>query len=94
MLCFKWWDSYKIGNSFQLRLCVVNQSCLTLCSLRLLYVTVSLGSSVHADSPGKNTGVVCRALLQVIFPTQGLNPGLPHYRHILYQLNHQGSQEY
>jgi len=24
-----------------------------------------------------------------IFPTQGLNPGLPHYRWILYQLSHQ-----
>ena len=28
------------------------------------------GSSVHGDSPGKNTGVVCHALLQGIFPTQ------------------------
>ena len=26
------------------------------------------------DSPGKNTGVVCHALLQGIFPTQGSNP--------------------
>ena len=32
------------------------------------------GSSVHGDSPGKNTGVGCHALLQGIFPTQGLNP--------------------
>ena len=31
------------------------------------------GSSVHDDSPGKNTGVGCHALLQGIFPTQGLN---------------------
>ena len=30
------------------------------------------------DSPGKNTGVGCHFLLQGIFPTQGLNPGLPH----------------
>ena len=28
---------------------------------------------------------------QEIFPTQGLNLGLPHYRQILYQLSHQGS---
>ena len=28
------------------------------------------------DSPGKNTGVGCHALLQGIFPTQGLNPRL------------------
>ena len=35
------------------------------------------GSSVHGDSPGKNTGVGCHFLLQGIFPTQGSNPGLP-----------------
>ena len=28
------------------------------------------------DSPGKNTGLDCHALLQWILPTQGLNPGL------------------
>ena len=33
------------------------------------------GSSVHEDSPGKNTGIGCHALLQGIFLTQGLNPG-------------------
>ena len=43
------------------------------------------------DSPGKNTGVGCHALLQEIFSTQALNPGLPHCRRILYQLNYQGS---
>ena len=31
------------------------------------------------------------SLLQGIFPTQGLNPGLPHCRKILYRLSHQGS---
>ena len=36
------------------------------------------GSSVRGDSPGKNTGVGCHALLQGIFLTQGSNPGLPH----------------
>ena len=34
------------------------------------------GSSVHGDSPGKNTGVCCHALLQGIVPTQGSNPSL------------------
>ena len=34
---------------------------------------------------------VAFSLLQGIFPTQGLNPGLPHCRWILYQLSHQGS---
>ena len=43
------------------------------------------------NSPGWNTGVGSLSLLQEIFPTQGLNPGLPHYRWILYQLSHKGS---
>ena len=42
------------------------------------------GSSVHGDSPGKNTGVGCHVLLQGIFPAQGWNPGLPDCRQILY----------
>ena len=54
---------------------LVTQSCQTLCDP----VDCSLpGSSVHGDSPGKNTGVKkkkntgvgCHALLQRIFPTQ------------------------
>ena len=49
------------------------------------------GSSVHGDSPGKNTGVGCHALLQGIFQTQGSNPGFPHGRQILYCLSRQGS---
>ena len=31
------------------------------------------------NSPGQNTGVCSLSLLQGIFPTQGLNPGLPHF---------------
>ena len=49
------------------------------------------GSSVHGDSPGKNIGVVCHALLQGILPVQGSNPGLPYCRQILYHLSHLGS---
>ena len=69
-------------------LCLVTQLCPTLwdptdCSLP--------GSSVHGDSPGKNTGVGYHALLQGIFPTQGSNLGPPHHRQILYHLSHQGS---
>ena len=41
--------------------------------------------------PGQNTGVGSLSFLQGIFPTQGLNPGLPHCRQILYQLSHKGS---
>ena len=43
-------------------------------------------------TPGQNTGVGCHSLLQGIFPTKGLNPGVPHCRQILYQLSHQGSK--
>ena len=43
------------------------------------------------SSLGQNTGVVSLSLLQGIFPTQRSNPGLPHCRRILYQLNHNGS---
>ena len=43
------------------------------------------------NSPGQNTGVSSLFLLQVIFPTQELNPGLMHCRWILYQLSYQGS---
>ena len=49
------------------------QSCPTLCDT----VDCSLpGSSVHEESPNKNTGVGCHELLQGIFPTQGWNPSL------------------
>ena len=48
------------------------------------------GSSVHgtlqARIPDK---MACHALLQRIFPAQGLNLSLPHCRQILYCLSHQ-----
>ena len=69
-------------------LCLITQSCLT------LYDPMDCsppGSSVHGDSPGKNTGVGCHALLQGILPNQGSKPGLPHCRQILYCLSHQGN---
>ena len=49
------------------------------------------GSSVHGDSPGKDTGVGCHALLQGIFPTQESKRGLLHSRLTLYHLSYQGS---
>ena len=51
----------------------------------------SPSSSVHRDSPDRNIGVGCHALLQVMFPTQGSNPGLLPSMWILYQLSHHGS---
>ena len=45
--------------------------------------------SLPPEPPGKpkNPGVGSLSLLQGIFPTQGLNLGLPHCRQILYQLS-------
>ena len=69
-------------------LCLVDQLCPTLCDP----MDCSLpGSSIHGDSPDKNIGVGCHALFQGIFPTWGLNLGLPHCRRIPYHLSHQGS---
>ena len=44
-----------------------------------------------SSSPGKNTGVGSQPLLQGIFLTQWLNPGLLHCKQILYHLSHQES---
>ena len=54
-----------------------------------LFVTQRLYSPWN--SPSQYTGVGSFSLLQGIFPTQGLNPGLLHCRRVLYQLSHQGS---
>ena len=43
------------------------------------------------NSLGHNTGVGSLSFLQGIFPTQRLNPGLPHCRWILYQLSPKGN---
>ena len=72
-------------------MCLVAQSCPISCDS----VDCSLpGSSVHGDSPGKNTVVGCHVFLQGIFPTQRSNPGLLHCRQIRYCLRHQGSPYY
>ena len=86
-VCETDWIQLKVSNPSGV-LCLVTQLCLT------LYDSTNCsppGSSVHGSSLGKNTGVACHALLQGIFPTQGLNPGLPNCRQILYHLSHQGS---
>ena len=79
---------YSVLVSTFINLVLVTQSCSILCNP----IDCSLpGSSVHGDSPGKNTGVGCHFLLQGIFPTQGLNLGLLHCKQILYHLSHQES---
>ena len=60
---------------------LVAQSRQTLCDPMVCSLP---GSSVHADSPGKNTGVVA------VPSSSESSPGLPHARRILYCLSHQG----
>ena len=69
-------------------LCLVTQSCLTLCDHMNCNSPVS---SVHGDSPGENTGVDCHALLHGNLLNQGIKPRSPHCWQILYHLSHQGS---
>ena len=57
----------------------VVESCLTLCD--------PMDYTVHGM-------LQAFSLLQGIFPTQGLIPGLPHCRRMLYQPSHREAQEY
>ena len=65
----------------------------SLCDVKVAQLCLTLCNPMEWpwDSPGQNTWVGSLSLLQGIFPTQGLNPGLPHCRQILYQLSHKGS---
>ena len=87
---YVFWQSLRFLLSWQLiwiylfGFVLIIQSCPILCDP----MDCSLpGSSVHKDSPGKNTGVGCHALLQGIFPAQGSNPCLLHCGQILYHLS-------
>ena len=74
--------------------CMYHQRCVLCCAVSDSFDPMDCsppGSSVQGDSPGKNTGVGCHALLQGFFPTQGSNPSLLHCRQIFSHLNHQGS---
>jgi len=62
------WNVKKAEYQRILCMCLVVQSCTILCD------PMDCSPPVHGDSPGKNTGVGCHALLQGIFPTQGSNP--------------------
>ena len=66
----------------------VTQLCPTLCNPMDCSLS---GSSVHGFFQARVPGVDCHFLLQGIFPTQELNPGVPHCGQTLYHLSHQGS---
>ena len=67
-----WWQPTLV--IFHVVLCWVAQSCLTLFDPM---DGSPPGSSVHGDSPGKNTGVGCHALLQGNLPNPGTEPRSP-----------------
>ena len=74
------------GIVFSLLCVLVAQLCLTLCD------PVGCGpQGFSVLGILQNTGVSSHSLLQGLFPTQGLDPGLLHFRQILYCLSHQGS---
>ena len=52
--------------------------------------TVAHQAPLFMEFPRQECWSGCQPLLQAIFLTQGSNPGLLHYRQILYHLNHQG----
>ena len=59
------------------------QLCPTLCD--------PMAYTVHGTLQARTLELGSLSFLQGIFPTQGLNSGLPHCRQILYQLSHKGS---
>ena len=66
----------------------VTQSCLTLCDPMGCSPP---GSSARGIFQARILEWVAISFSGGIFPTQGLNPGLPHCRQTLYHLSHQGS---
>ena len=86
------WDHelLSLGLIYYVAMCLVVHLCPTVTPW-----TVALpGSSVHGDSPAKNTGVGCHYFLQGIFPNRRLNPGLLRCRWILCCLSHQEAPLY
>ena len=59
-------------------------------SLSLVRFFGTPGTIQSMEFSRQNSGVHSLSLLQGIFPTQGLNPGLQHCRQTLYQLSYQG----
>ena len=85
------WGRKRAGHDSATKQQDAAQSCLILCDPMDCSLPVS---SVHGIFPGNNTGVGNHFLLQGIFPTQGSNPVLPHYRQTPYCLSrHRSEQE-
>ena len=87
VLCIRWskyWSfSFSISSSNECEHESRSVKCWTLCD--------PMDYILSWNSSGQNNGVGSLPLLQGIFPTQGLKPGLHHCRQILYQLSHKRS---
>ena len=75
---------------------LTNIYCMYVCILYESHSVASDALQPHGlyipwNFPGQNSEVGSLSLLHGIFPTQGLNPGAPHCREVLYQLSHKGS---
>ena len=79
----KWYQRCCIHIQCLALLLKVAQLCRILCD--------PMDDRVHGILQARILEWVTFPLLQGIFPTQGLNPGLPHCRRILYQLCYKGS---
>ena len=77
-----------LGREDHLGVCLVAQSCLTLCNPRDYSPP---GSSVPGDSPSKNTGVGCHALLWGNLPNPRIEPGSSALQVDSLTLSHQGN---
>ena len=87
------WEEEKLQKEQPSERCLIYTKIWSQCESRSV-VSNSLwthGLYSTQNSPDQNTGAGSFSLLQGIFPTHGLNLGLPHYRWNLYQLSHKGS---
>ena len=83
LICRKSWVITELPGTLKESLKVkVAQSCPTLCDRM---------DCVHGIHQAKILEWAAFPFSRGSFPTQGLNPGLPHCRRILYHLSHQGS---
>ena len=69
------WKDVFGREAFKISCAKLLQSCLTLCNCMDHGLP---GFSVHEDSPGKNTGMGCHALLQGNLPNPGIKPRKPN----------------
>ena len=79
-----------LATDFPLRVqSIVSQSCPLFATLW----TIAHQAPLSMRFSRQNTGVDCHFLLQWIFPSQGSNLRLPHWRQILYCLSHKRSPD-